>query len=278
MIRFRNQKNAEALARYWNKPLDRPDWWEIKNQADEETELIIYDVIGWPFNDASELVRAVAGIKSTTITVRINSPGGDVFDGMAIYNALASHPARVVTRIEGLAASIASVIAMAGREIQAYQNTFVMVHRAWALTVGNTDELRDAADLLDKIDSQLVDIYAARTKSGKKEIKQLMAETTWMTAKEAKEKGFVTSIIENGKGAKALFDLSIFDNVPDGLDHGPGGKDLNKREIERALRDAGASASFAKKAAALFGGTAPDAQRDVDDLRNLINHNINLWR
>ena len=113
-FKYRNQRNAEATARYWNKPLDKVAWYKIEALSGDNTEVMIYDVIGWPFNDAGEIIRALTGINSKTVTVRINSPGGDVFDAMAIFNALQSHKSRVITRVESLAASAASFLALAG--------------------------------------------------------------------------------------------------------------------------------------------------------------------
>lgn len=245
-LSYRNSRNAEAVARFWGKALDKPDWYSVKDQSDDEAEIMIYDVIGWPFNDANELVRSIGAMKTKALTVRINSPGGDVFDGTAIFNALANHPAKVTTRVEGLAASMGSVLAMAGKEIQAYSNTWMMIHDPWVLAMGNQYELREIADVLEKIGGNLLDIYTGKTKSGKKEMKQMMADETWMTAKEAQEKGFIDTILSSGKAAKAQFDLGVFMNAPDGLSAEREGKELDEREIERALRDAGASRSFAK--------------------------------
>lgn len=231
-LKYRNQKNAEATAKYWNKPLDRPDWYKINALSDEESEIILYDVIGWPFNDAGEFVRALAGIDSKKITVRINSPGGDVWDAMAIYNALQSHKGKVVTRIESLAASAASFIALAGKEVQAYSNSMMMIHEPWVLAAGNQYDLREAADVLEKINGNMVDIYAGNSSIGKREIRDMLRETRYFTAKEAKEKGFVDTIID-GKAAKAQFDLSMFANVPEGLTAEREGRELTKREVER---------------------------------------------
>lgn len=244
-LNYRNQRNAEATAKYWNKPLDRPDWYKINVLSDDEAEIMIYDVIGWPFNDAAELVRNLNAIKAKTITVRINSPGGDVFDGTAIFNALKNHSSKVITRIEGMALSMASVIAMAGKEVQAYSNIMMMIHNAWVFTIGDANLLRETADLLDKIDGNILDIYTAQAKTGKKETKAMMDAETWMTAAEAKEKGFIDTILESGKAAKAQFDLSMFMNVPDDL-MPEGNHEPTIRDLEKALRDAGLSKNSAK--------------------------------
>lgn len=244
-LKYRNKHGAEATARFWGKTLDKKDWYKVEALSDDEAEVLIYDIIGWPFNDAGDLVRALAEMKQKTITVRINSPGGDVFDAMAIFNALQSHKSKVVTRIESLAASAASVIALAGKEVQAYKNAMVMIHEPWIYTAGNQYDLREMADILEKISGNMIDIYSGSSSVGKKEAKQMMKDETWLTAKEAKEKGFIDTIID-GKAAKAQFDLSMFANAPEGITDSKEGKELDEREIERALRDAGASRTFAK--------------------------------
>ncbi len=244
-LSYRNQKNAEAVSRFWGKPLDRPEWYKIEASANDQAEILVYDVIGWPYNDAGDLVRYVNSLGDKDILVRLNTPGGDVFDGMAIFNSLANHKGKVTIRIEALAASMGSVLAMAGKEIQAYSNTMMMIHDPWIYTAGNQYELREMADLLEKISGNMLDVYAGRSKIGKREMKEIMKAETWYTAKEAKEKGFIDTILETGKAAKAQFDLTMYTNAPDGI-CSIEGRDLTEREIERALRDAGASRSFAK--------------------------------
>jgi len=277
-LTYRNVKNAEAVSRFWGKSLDKPDWYSVKGLTDDEAEIMIYDVIGWPYNDANELVRAISGIKAKTITVRINSPGGDVFDGTAIFNALANHSSKVVTRVEGLAASMGSVLAMAGKEVQAYSNTMLMIHDPWVLAMGNHYNLREIADLLEKIGGNLLDIYVGKTKTGKKEMKQMMADETWMTAKEAEEKGFIDTVLTSGKAVKAQFDLSMYANAPEDLIEVRAGRELTEREIERALRDAGASRNFAKAVAVGRSNGASGDQRDVEGLKGTLSKMISIFQ
>jgi ATP-dependent Clp protease, protease subunit len=268
-LKYRNQRNAEATARYWNKPIDKADWYKIEALSEDSTEVMIYDVIGWPFNDAGEIIRALAGINTKTVTVRINSPGGDVFDAMAIFNALQSHKSKIITRIESLAASAASFIALAGKEVQAYQNAMVMIHDPWVLAAGNQYDLREIADILEKISGNMVDIYSQNSSVGKKEIREMLKAETWFTAKEAREKGFVDTIID-GKAAKAQFDLSMFAHVPDGFtaeDH-----DLTERDAEKALRDAGFSRAKAK---ALLAGRSQETD-GIEALAAQIKKNIGI--
>jgi len=265
-LAYRSKKNAEAVARYWGKSLEKPDWYKIEAKDDDNNaEIIIYDVVGWPYIDAFDLIRNLGTIKAKNISVRINSPGGDVFDGVAIFNALKEHPAHVTTKIEGLAASIASIIALAGDEVQAHKNAMYMIHDPWVLAAGNQYDLREIADILGKIGGNMLDIYYDKSNIGKRELKQMMKDETWFTAAEAKDRGLIDTILDTG-AAKAKFDLSIYANVPDELeDSDREGATLSKQEIERALRDAGASRSFAKSIAARCSNG--NSQRDVGGVK-----------
>ncbi len=244
-LSYRNQRNAEIIARFWNKPLDKPDWFEIKSQSEDEAEILIYDVIGWPFIEAQDFVNSLDDIKGKDITVRINSPGGDVFDALAMFNAMTSFKGKITTRIESLAASSASIIALAGQEVQSYKNSMMMIHEPWVFALGNQYDFRDIADLLGKISGNLIDIYSDNSNIGKRDIKAMMKAETWFNAKEMKEKGLADAIIDSD-GVKAKFNLSIFSKVPEGCEGQREGRELTEREIERALRDAGASRNFAK--------------------------------
>lgn len=248
-MNYRNVKSAESIARFWGKPLDKPDWYKIEARADDEAEIIIYDVIGWPFIEADVFVRELAGIKAKSIKLRINSPGGDVFDSMAIFNALKDHPAKITTQIDGLAASMASVIALSGDEVTAHKNSMMMIHNAWVVVAGDRHLLSDVAtNILEKIDGNILDIYYGKAGSGKRDLRQMMDEETWLTAAEAKEKGLIDRVLEGATQARAQFSLSMYANVPDGLEGKQEGRELTEREMERALRDAGGSRSFAKAA------------------------------
>lgn len=242
-LNYRNERNALAVASFWGKPISKPDWYSINALNDgDSAEIFIFDVIGWPYNDAGDLVKQMAGMKDKKLLVRINSPGGDCFDGLSIFNALANHPGGVTTRIEGMAASMASIIAMAGKNIEAYSNTMVMIHNALVYTAGNHHELRSVADIAEKISGQMAGIYSGRTKNGKRDVQQMMDAETYMTAKEAKEKGFIDTILQTGQGAKAEFDLP-FATVPDFF---KGTDELTERDAEKALREAGFSRRQAK--------------------------------
>ena len=220
-------------------------WYKIEAKADESATVYIYDEIGYWGITAKDFIREVDALNVGSISLRVNSPGGDVFDGIAIYNALNAHPAQVETQIDGLAASIASIIAMAGDKITIAKNAFFMIHNAWAVSIGDAEAMRKMSDVLDKIDTTLVKTYAERTGQSQRNIRQMMGAETWMNADEAIERGFADQVTEE-TGAKAAFDLSKFRNVP---------KDINtsrevadERTLEKALRDAGLSQIAAKAA------------------------------
>lgn len=130
----------------------------------------------------------------STINLSINSGGGSVFDGIAIYNMLKSHKATVNVYIEGLAASIASVIAMAGDTITMRSGSMMMVHMPWTLSQGNAEEMRKTADTLEKTGDSIVDIYSERTGISSDDIRNIMNDETWLSAEEAVKQGWATKL------------------------------------------------------------------------------------
>ncbi len=273
-LAYRSEKNAEAAARYWGKSLDKPDWYKIEAKGDsDEAEIFLYDVIGWPYNDVFDLIRALSQLDVKNIILRVNSPGGDVFDGMAIFNALREHPANVTAKIEGLAASVASVIPLAADEVQAHKNSMYMIHDPWTVMAGNQYELREVADILQKISGNMIEAYSDKSNVGNRELKEMMKEETWFTAKEAKDRGFVDTILDTG-AAKAKFDLSIFANVPDGIEDGISIV-ATERSKERALRDVGFSQ---KEAKAILAGRREGTQRDVERIQVEVERIMNIMK
>lgn len=192
--------------------------YEIRNATSEkEAELWIYEEISsfWGI-DAGQFNRDLAKITAPTIKLRINSNGGNVHAGMAIFNALRRHPSRVVTHVDGIAASIASVIALAGDEVIMPSNTFLMIHNAHAGAVGDAKVFREFADILDKHTEQIRTIYTARTGREEDEVRAWMDAETWMTAAEAHERGFIDTVTDATLEAAACVDVSGFGyrNVP----------------------------------------------------------------
>jgi ATP-dependent protease ClpP protease subunit len=166
-------------------------WYRITNAASEdEAEVMLYDEIGgWWGYTADEFIAELRGVTAPNLRVRINSPGGSVFEGIAIANALRSHPANVTVQVDGIAASIASVIAMAGDRIEMAPNTMLMIHDASGLCVGNATDMQEMAELLDLISDNIADAYAARAGGTRAEWRDRMRAETWYLPDDAVEAG-----------------------------------------------------------------------------------------
>jgi len=167
-------------------------WFTIRNAAtaDAPAEISIHDEIGsWGVSAKDFLAQLRSIAAATPINLSIHSPGGEVFDGLAIYHALKAR-GNVTVRIEGLAASMASVIAMAGTQIEMPRNAFLMIHNPSGFAMGDAADMRQLADLLDKIKSSLVAAYRDRTKKTDEDIMSMMDAETWLTGEEAVEHGF----------------------------------------------------------------------------------------
>lgn len=243
--------------------------YRVENKTDKEATIYIYDEIGWFGVEAIDFVKDLNDIKAGTIHIRINSPGGNVFDGTSIFNAIKQHKSKTITHIDGLAASISAVIALAPDKILMAENAFMMIHNPYSMVIGNADDMRSEANLLEKVGGMISKTFIDKTGMDKEKIKDLMTADnglgTWITADEAMELGFIDEIEEpsENENAKAnIFDLSVFANVPDALQNTK--KDFTKRDLENALRDVGCSQSQAKEILAK-GFVVEDSQRDVDD-------------
>lgn len=178
--------------------------WFAMVAKDGVAEIHIFDFIdAFGVNGRTFLkdLRALGDVRQ--INVHVNSPGGDVFEGNTIYNLLKAHKAKVTVYVDGLAASIASVIAMAGDKIVMPKNAMMMIHDPWSVTVGNSADMRKMADVLDKISNTLVAAYQTKSGLNADEIKTIMADETWFTAEEAVAMGFADEVAEEVKIAAA---------------------------------------------------------------------------
>jgi ATP-dependent Clp protease, protease subunit len=188
-------------------------WFDFRAQTGG-AEIVIYDEIGAfgiPAKAFLDELKALGPIPE--LTLRINSPGGSVFDGVAIYNALKRHDARVTVWIDGIAASIASMIAMAGNEVVMPDNAILMLHDPSALVIGTALDMRGMADALDKMKAGMVAAYRDKSGGDDAEIEALMAAETWLSAQEAVELGLADRVEQPVRMA-AHFDLSRFRNTP----------------------------------------------------------------
>ena len=174
------------------------NYWEVRNQAGDRAELRIYGVIeneSFFLDDVtpSAVLEALDGVTAPEMDVRINSPGGNVFAGMAIYNGIHNHPARATVYVDGLAASAASMIAMAGDTIIMGNAALMMVHNPLALIAGDAAELRKEAAVLDKIADTAASVYSARSGLSMDRVRELMDAETWMDSRDAIALGFADS-------------------------------------------------------------------------------------
>lgn len=185
-------------------------------------EIRIYDEIGFWGMTAKDFINELdeTAKDAASILVSINSPGGDVFDAFAIYNALRRHSLKVIARVDGVAASAASLVLMAGDDVVMPENAMIMIHNAWTFTAGTADELRSTADMMDKLRDGMVATYTEKSGKSDDEIIEMMDATTWMTALEAQALGFCDIIEEPVKiAANANFASIIakFKDAPDDL-------------------------------------------------------------
>lgn len=197
----------------------RRDWYRISNLAGTgAAEVWVYDEIGWFGVSAQDFVRELTTIKADKIDLHISSPGGDVFDGLAIYQALRNHPAQVTTYVDSLAASAASFIAMAGDVRVIAPHAQMMIHEAWGMCVGNAAEMAKMQDELDRLSANLAGIYAKRAGGDAETWRAAMRAETWYSAEEAVAAGLADRVQEDTKATAAdgdgppqnRWDLSIF--------------------------------------------------------------------
>jgi ATP-dependent Clp endopeptidase proteolytic subunit ClpP len=231
-------------------------WFAIKNATAETAEISIYDVIGLWGISARSFIAQLKAITAKKIDLRIHSPGGDVFEGNAIFNALKRHPATITSHIDGLAASMASVVALAGKTVKIAGNGLIMIHNPSTIAAGGAEEMRKSAELLDKVKDTILNTYEEKTGLGREEIAKMMDEETWMTAQESKDFGFVDEITAENKVAATAthFDLTAFRNTPAAL------------RVDNAVPDDMKilTASLATLLAACSGLTVTDASTEAE--------------
>ncbi|RAR51677.1 ATP-dependent protease ClpP protease subunit [Paraburkholderia unamae] len=200
----------------------RPTQPRAFEMSGEDTTIYIYDAIvadddtaeWWGGVSAQTLVPQIRNIKGGTVNLRINSPGGDVFAAQAIVAAIRDTGAKVVAHIDGVAASAATVIASAADEVVMSDGAMYMIHCAWTVAIGNSEDLTATAALLDKTDGVIAGQYAKRSGKAVDDMKALMSAETWFTAEEAVEIGLADRIAENAPRAQASWDLSAYANAP----------------------------------------------------------------
>jgi ATP-dependent Clp protease protease subunit len=184
----------KAALAHWNPAI------QAAASAGEDASISIFDPIGYdPWTGdgvtAKRVGAVLRGLNGAPVTVNINSPGGDMFEGLAIYNLLREHKGDVTVNVIGLAASAASIIAMAGDTLQIGRSAFLMIHNCWVVVAGNKNELREAADTIDPFDRALADVYSARTGMDFKAVAKLMDAETFLAGSDAVAQGFADALL-----------------------------------------------------------------------------------
>lgn len=188
------------------------EWYKIKNNASETSDVYLFNDIGTFGITAQSFIDEIKEYDNKELNIHINSLGGEVFEGMAIYSIIQRRKAKTTVYIEGIAASIASVIALAADEVIMSENSLLMIHNAWGGTQGDARDMRKQADVLDKITNEIAEVYVKKTNIPYDKVIEMMNEETWLTAEEAVALGFVNSISEPIKVA-AKYDVSRFKNI-----------------------------------------------------------------
>jgi len=196
-LNFTRNKISDGILSRWDKTI-------ASVKENDAASIDIFDVIGSDFfGDGFTAKRMSAALRSIgadkDVVININSPGGDFFEAATIYNLLAQHKGTVTVNILGLAASAASVIAMAGDTIKISKIGFLMIHNAWAIVMGNKNDLRDAADALEQFDKSILAAYSDRATIEEKRIVKMMDDETYIGADDALEYGFADEVIETKK-------------------------------------------------------------------------------
>jgi ATP-dependent protease ClpP protease subunit len=188
------------------------DWYRVSNTAGQAPEIFIYDEIGYWGTASNDFVKDLAMLaEEPRLVINMNSPGGDVFDGIAIYQALLDHPAEIVVKVNGLAASIASVIAMAGDRVIMGARSQIMIHEGFTFASGDAASMRKTADMLDRISDSIAAVYADRAGEEPAVWRNRMREETWYSAEEAVAAGLADEI--EGRKASTVqdaFDMSVY--------------------------------------------------------------------
>lgn len=232
-----NLHEIRARARAAKAKADR-QWYSIKNAAGEDgnpAEIVLYDEIGYWGTTASGFLDELKRVSAAHINLRINSPGGEIFDGIAIFNVLKAHDATVTSYVDSLAASVASVIALAGDEVVMQPYSQMMIHEGWGLAIGSADDMHTMAQLLDRQSDNIASIYADKAGGKLTDWRDRMKAETWYFAKEAVDAGLADRVGDGGPSpvtdtsaegdaedtqpAMARWDLSIFNY--DGREHAP---------------------------------------------------------
>lgn len=215
-------------------------WYEMKSKSSGVLDISLHDEIGiWGISARDFIAELNNNKDAKSINLSIHSPGGNLLDALAIYNALISHSAKVYGHVAGIAASAASFVLMASDSISMPENSFIMIHNAHGGAIGEAEDLRDAADVMEKLQNIVTNIYEKRSKIDRAEIVEMMNSETWLSSEEALEKGFADTITDSiSVAAKTNIFSKHFKSMPiENNDNIEGIETI--KDFERYLRDSG---------------------------------------
>ncbi|EHT2445976.1 ATP-dependent Clp protease proteolytic subunit [Proteus mirabilis] len=201
-------------------PVNQKSWFRMQAKEDQTADIYIYDEIGGWGISARRFTEDLISLGNLShINLHIHSPGGEVFDGIAIYNQLKNYSATITVYIDGLAASMASVIAMVGDTVIMPKNAMMMIHKPWGVSWGDANDMREYADLLDKLENVLIPAYVAKTGKTTEEITAMLEQETWLDGDECVEHGFADKVIEPVKAMASLTSKRIeeFSSMPSAI-------------------------------------------------------------
>lgn len=256
--------DKEVLAR-WNP--------QVKDAEEDSNTIGILDPIGYdPWTGEGVTAKRIAGAlrnigPKSDVTVSINSPGGDMFEGLAIYNMLREHEGQVTVKVLGLAASAASIIAMAGDKVQVARAGFLMIHNAWVVAVGNRNDLREYADRLEPMDRAMADVYAARTGLTARKIATMMDNESWIGGSDAVDQGFADELLASdavGSKSGTKSDARMAANRLDAALAQAGMSRSERRDVLRKYAEGMRDATIRDDAGGMPRATA-DAMRDAGE-------------
>ncbi len=210
-------KMARSLARLQE---GRADWYRIENSAAKKASIYLYDEIGYVGITAKDFVRDLNEVSAPEIELHLDTPGGEVFDGITIYNALRDHPASITVIVDSMAASAGSFIAQAGDHRIMNRNSTMMIHDGHGMVIGNASDMASMVESLDRVSNNIASIYAERAGGSGADWREKMRAETWYTADEAVEAGLADEVRGKDAQSKNSFDLSVFsyagrDNAPE---------------------------------------------------------------
>lgn len=225
----------------WEVSANALEKWTPLAKKEEKYAFNIFGVIGSgygeiPESNAKNLAVFLQNADGKDVTININSPGGDMFEGVAMYNMLKDYEGGVSVKVFGIAASAASIIAMAGDDIYIPASGFLMIHNCWSVVMGNSEDLLEASKVFSKFDDSMTKIYVSKTGVDEKKIKKMMADETYLTGEESIKMNFVTGYLEETAEAKENKNISALKRIDTAMAKG-GLTRKERRELLKEIHD-----------------------------------------